>query len=80
MPMMPISLNACVNIILRTVVVSMLTWLSVYCLYDQLEDNFGALEVLPKLTAGVMDEIEGILGNKPTGGPDPTYRTTASKL
>ena len=50
------------------------------CLPDQLEDNFGALEVLPKLTTSVMSEIESILGNKPKGGPDPTYRTTASKL
>lgn len=58
----------------------MLTWLLVYWLFDQLEDNFGALEILPKLTASVKDEIESILENKPTGGPDPTYRTTASKL
>ena len=46
----------------------------------QLEDNFGALEVLPKLTADVMQEIEGILENKPRGGPDPKFRTTASRL
>ena len=32
----------------------------------QLEENLKALEVLPKLTDEVMEEIEGILGNKPT--------------
>ena len=46
----------------------------------QLEDNFGALEVLPKLTAEIMGEIDGILENVPSGGPDKSYRTTASKL
>ncbi|GAA6063237.1 hypothetical protein JCM10212_000339 [Sporobolomyces blumeae] len=32
----------------------------------QLEENFEALEILPKLTDDVMDEIEKILDNKPT--------------
>jgi len=31
----------------------------------QLEDNLGALEVLPKLTQEVMDKIDEVLGNKP---------------
>ncbi|KAJ7474883.1 NADP-dependent oxidoreductase domain-containing protein [Mycena latifolia] len=31
----------------------------------QLRENLKALEVLPKLTEGVMEEIEEILGNKP---------------
>ena len=32
---------------------------------EQLLENLKALEVLPLLTAGVLEEIEGILGNKP---------------
>ena len=33
---------------------------------EQLEDNFGALKLLDKLTPEVMEEIEGILDNAPT--------------
>jgi len=32
---------------------------------QQVHDNCGALKLLPKLTPEVMEEIEGILGNKP---------------
>ena len=32
---------------------------------SQLEDNLGALAVLPKLTAEVLEEIEGVMGTKP---------------
>ena len=32
---------------------------------EQLEDNLGALEVVPKLTPEVLEKIEGLLGNKP---------------
>jgi len=32
---------------------------------EQLKENLGALEVLPKLTPEVMEEIEKILANKP---------------
>ena len=32
---------------------------------EQLEDNLGALDVVPKLTSDVLEKIEGILGNKP---------------
>ena len=32
---------------------------------EQIKDNCGALKLLPKLTGEVMDEIEGVLGNKP---------------
>ena len=32
---------------------------------EQIHDNIGALKLLPKLTPEVMEEIEGILGNKP---------------
>lgn len=38
----------------------------------QLEENLKALDVLPKLTAEVMEEIEAILNNKPD--PVATYR------
>ncbi|GAA6012069.1 hypothetical protein JCM11491_001739 [Sporobolomyces phaffii] len=38
---------------------------------EQLVQNFEALDVLPKLTDDVMEEIEKILDNKPT--PLPTY-------
>lgn len=31
----------------------------------QLEENLGALDVVPKLNPGVMERIEGILDNKP---------------
>ena len=37
----------------------------------QLEENLKALDVLPKLTSDIMDEIEQILDNKPT--PRPTF-------
>lgn len=46
----------------------------------QLQDNLGCLEVLPKLTPAVMATLDDALGNRPTGGPDRAYRTTASKL
>ncbi len=39
---------------------------------EQLRDNLGALDVLPKLTSEIMEEIEGILDNKPE--PIATYR------
>ena len=39
---------------------------------SQLEDNLGSLELVPKLTSEVMEEIEGILQNKPD--PIATYR------
>ncbi|KAJ7087904.1 hypothetical protein B0H15DRAFT_293209 [Mycena belliarum] len=32
----------------------------------QLRENLGALEFLPKMTDAVMQQIEGVLGNKPT--------------
>jgi hypothetical protein len=32
-----------------------------------LEDNFGALKLLEKLTPELMEEIEKILDNKPAG-------------
>ncbi|KAK4057185.1 hypothetical protein OIO90_001680 [Microbotryomycetes sp. JL221] len=38
---------------------------------EQLEENLKALEVVPKLTDDVMEQIEKILDNKPT--PAPTY-------
>ncbi|KAJ4287897.1 hypothetical protein N0V88_007517 [Collariella sp. IMI 366227] len=38
---------------------------------EQVVDNLKALEVLDKLTPEIMEEIEGVLGNKPKG--DPTY-------
>jgi aryl-alcohol dehydrogenase-like predicted oxidoreductase len=31
----------------------------------QVTENMGALDIVPKLTADVMEHIEGILGNKP---------------
>ncbi|KAI9015338.1 NADP-dependent oxidoreductase domain-containing protein, partial [Hyaloraphidium curvatum] len=34
---------------------------------EQVVENFEAMQVLPKLTDRVMEEIEGILGNKPAG-------------
>ncbi|KAI5211125.1 Aldo/keto reductase [Aureobasidium subglaciale] len=34
---------------------------------EQLEDNFGALKLLEKLTPEIMEEIEKILDNKPAG-------------
>lgn len=39
---------------------------------EQVTQNMGALDVLPKLTADVMERIEGILQNKPA--PLPDYR------
>lgn len=33
---------------------------------EQIEDNMGALKLIPKLTPEVLEEIEGILDNKPT--------------
>jgi aryl-alcohol dehydrogenase-like predicted oxidoreductase len=36
---------------------------------DQIHDNCKALELIPKLTPEVMEEIEGILGNKPSATP-----------
>jgi voltage-dependent potassium channel beta subunit len=38
---------------------------------EQLLENLGSLEVLPKLTPEVMQEIEEIVGNKPK--PEPTF-------
>ena len=32
---------------------------------SQLEENFQALDVLPKMTVAVMDRIEAIVQNKP---------------
>ena len=46
----------------------------------QLEDNLGALDVLPKLTATVMARLDAILGNKPDKGFQPQFRTKAAKL
>lgn len=37
---------------------------------EQLEENVKSLEVLPKLTVEVMEEIEKILNNKPAPVPD----------
>jgi aryl-alcohol dehydrogenase-like predicted oxidoreductase len=34
---------------------------------EQLVDNLKALEVIPKLTPEVLEKIEKILNNKPTG-------------
>jgi hypothetical protein len=31
----------------------------------QIEDNMGALKVVPKLTPEVLDEIDAIMANKP---------------
>ena len=36
---------------------------------EQIHDNCKALALLPKLTGEVMEEIEGVLGNKPNGPP-----------
>lgn len=36
----------------------------------QLEENLKCLEILPKLTDEVMEEIEKILNNKPAPAPD----------
>lgn len=33
----------------------------------QIEDNCAAMKLLPKLTDEVMEQIEGILDNKPAG-------------
>jgi aryl-alcohol dehydrogenase-like predicted oxidoreductase len=33
----------------------------------QLEENLGALDVLPKLTPDVLEKVKDILGNKPSG-------------
>jgi aryl-alcohol dehydrogenase-like predicted oxidoreductase len=41
---------------------------------EQIKDNLGALDLIPKLTPEVMEEIEGILANKPK--PLPTYGRT----
>lgn len=38
----------------------------------QLSDNLGAIDVLPKLTPEVLEEIENIVQSKPD--PLPTYR------
>lgn len=50
----------------------------------QLRDNLGALDVLPRLTAAVMLEIEGALQNDPDDGADPRFgrefRLTAAPL
>jgi voltage-dependent potassium channel beta subunit len=39
---------------------------------DQVIENMGALDVVNKLTPGVMERSDRILGNKPV--PEPTYR------
>ena len=36
--------------------------------FSQIEQNLGALDVIPKLTREVLDEIEEILGNRPDRG------------
>lgn len=46
----------------------------------QLEDNLGALEVLPKLTPDVLGSIDKVLENKPALGYNPAFRTTAAKM
>lgn len=38
---------------------------------SQLEDNIGALDVVEKLTPEILEEIEGILGNRPDLGMNP---------
>lgn len=35
---------------------------------EQLEDNLKALDMIPKLTTEVMEEIESVLQTKPEGG------------
>ena len=42
---------------------------------QQLEDNLGALEVLPKLTAAVMAEVEQALQNQPLPEGDVRFTT-----
>jgi len=41
---------------------------------SQVVENFKALEFLPQVTDGIMEEIEGVLKNKPTSHRD--YRHT----
>ena len=36
---------------------------------EQIHDNLGAIKLLPKMTDEVMEEIEGILDNKPKAPP-----------
>lgn len=36
---------------------------------SQIEDNCKALDLLPKMTPEIMEEIEGVLGNKPKSPP-----------
>ena len=38
---------------------------------EQIHDNCGALKIMDKLTPEIMEEIEGILANKPN--MPPTY-------
>ena len=45
----------------------------------QLEDNLGALDVLPKLSdPALMERIETILANKPKSDSNASFRTTGS--
>lgn len=37
--------------------------------YDQIDDNVKSLQLVPKLTPEVMEEIEKILDNKPEAAP-----------
>ena len=45
---------------------------------EQLEQNLGALDVIPKLTPEILEEIEGILDNRPDRGTE--YRANRSHL
>jgi len=37
---------------------------------EQLKENLKALEIVPKLTKEILDEIEKVMGNKPKGEID----------
>jgi len=39
---------------------------------EQVVDNFGALQVVERLSESIMKDIEGVLRNKPR--PEMTYR------
>jgi hypothetical protein len=36
---------------------------------EQIHDNCKALKLIPKLTPEILDEIDGVLGNKPKATP-----------
>lgn len=40
---------------------------------DQLMENIGAIQVLPKLSSSIVHEVDSILGNKPYSKKD--YRS-----